>query len=205
MNKNRKRINRKLVENKIRVHKRLSESVSDANVMAFITNLGKYNEGELAGKWVSFPIDEDDFEEVLKSIGINDEYEEWFVTDYDGDFSKALYDNLGEYPSYENLQEYGELLEDVSVDDVDTINALIEYAGYNFEDAVDKVQNGEASIDSNVFSDSDIGYYFVDIFGGVENMSKDELESYFDYEAYGRDKRLGGEVIITDYGMLVVD
>ena len=57
---------------------------------AFITNLGKYNEGALVGKWVEFPCDEEEFEQHLKEIGIGstDEfgqpYEEWFVTDYDG-------------------------------------------------------------------------------------------------------------------------
>ena len=28
----------------------------------FITNLGKYNEGELVGEWVTFPIDEDELD-----------------------------------------------------------------------------------------------------------------------------------------------
>ena len=38
-----------------------------------LTNLGKYNEGELDYVWVSFPCDEDDFNKHLKnfSFGIN--------------------------------------------------------------------------------------------------------------------------------------
>ena len=89
---------------------------------AFITNLGKYNEGELIGEWVEFPIDEDDFEEVLKKIGIGSTddfgapYEEWFATDYDTNLPGFDWQELGEYPSYETLQEYGELLE--SIDDL---------------------------------------------------------------------------------------
>ena len=35
---------------------------------AYITNLGKYNEGCLVGKWIDFPIDDDDFESELESI-----------------------------------------------------------------------------------------------------------------------------------------
>lgn len=51
---------------------------------AYITNLGKYNEGCLVGKWIDFPIDEDDFTSELESIGVkeNTMYEEWFITDY---------------------------------------------------------------------------------------------------------------------------
>lgn len=36
----------------------------------FITNLGKYNDGYLVGKWIDFPIDDDDFESELESIGV---------------------------------------------------------------------------------------------------------------------------------------
>ena len=34
-----------------------------ATLSGYITNLGKYNEGELVGKWIELPIDEDDFED----------------------------------------------------------------------------------------------------------------------------------------------
>ena len=40
----------------------LTESFEAPYLKAFVTNLGKYNEGDLVGKWVEFPIDEDDFE-----------------------------------------------------------------------------------------------------------------------------------------------
>ena len=79
----------------------------------FITNLGKYNEGYLVGKWIDFPIDDDDFERELESIGVkeNTMYEEWFITDYDC----ALFDMhaaFGEYPSIDDINEVAEALED---------------------------------------------------------------------------------------------
>ena len=70
-------------------------------VRVFLTNLGKYNEGELVGKWVD--IDEnstmDDFEEDFKEIGINEEYEEFFITDYEAPFE------IGEYDSIDSIVE----------------------------------------------------------------------------------------------------
>lgn len=55
---------------------------------AFITNLGKYNEGELVGEWVKFPTTAEELKKVFNRIGIGQKddfgqpYEEWFITDY---------------------------------------------------------------------------------------------------------------------------
>ena len=52
----------------------------------YLTNLGKYNEGELIGEWVQLPISNEDLQKVFERIGINEEYEEYFITDYECDF-----------------------------------------------------------------------------------------------------------------------
>ena len=54
---------------------------------AFVTNLGKFNEGEIVGEWISFPIKPEAFQEVLNKIGINENYEEWFFSDFDSNIS----------------------------------------------------------------------------------------------------------------------
>ena len=75
---------------------------------AFITNLGKYNEGDLVGEWVKFPTTPEEMQKVFERIGIGQKddfgqpYEEWFITDYDC-YVDGLYDKLGEY---ENLDCY---------------------------------------------------------------------------------------------------
>ena len=40
---------------------------------AFITNLGKYNEGELVGEWVKFPTTAEELKKVFDRIGIRSE------------------------------------------------------------------------------------------------------------------------------------
>ena len=55
----------------------------DCAFEAFVTNLGKYNEGELVGEWVKFPITNEEMQEVFKRIGIGGRYEEWFITAYE--------------------------------------------------------------------------------------------------------------------------
>ena len=59
----------------------------------YLTNLGKYNEGELLGEWVELPITEEELYNVFDRIKIchddieycdecGNPYEEYFITDY---------------------------------------------------------------------------------------------------------------------------
>lgn len=114
----------------------ITESTNEVEGLnAFITNLGKYNEGELVGEWAHFPMDEDDFEQLLQKIGIDGrEYEEWFVTDYDSEFD--AYNMLGEYPSFEQLNEVGEMVEDVDMEAL----SLITDMGYSMEEAIEGLE-----------------------------------------------------------------
>lgn len=49
----------------------------DCPFEAFITNLGRYNEGDLVGEWVKFPTTPEELQNVFDRIGIGskDEFE----------------------------------------------------------------------------------------------------------------------------------
>ena len=69
---------------------------------AYITNLGKYAEGQLVGETLKFPATTEEVQSLLKNIGVDGvRYEEFFITAFDGDVM-GLYDYLTEY---ENLDE----------------------------------------------------------------------------------------------------
>ena len=76
---------------------------------AFITNLGKYNEGELVGEWVKFPTTAEELKEVFKRIGIGQKddfgqpYEEWFITDYEATASLDIENELAVKQAIANL------------------------------------------------------------------------------------------------------
>lgn len=184
----------------------LTESTNDYALKAYITNLGRYNEGDLVGEWVKFPIDEDDFEEVLKRIGIgsNDEfgqpYEEWFVTDYDSDIDVSSI--LGEYPQYDEIQEVAEKLEDV-YDDMDVFNGILELTG-DFDEAYNVYTNGDYSFYEGVQDNDDLGRAVVDMYGSISELSKETLENYFDYEAYGRDIDIESTGTFTENGYIQI-
>ena len=69
----------------------------------YLTNLGKYNEGELVGEWVKLPVSDEELQKVFERIGINEEYEEYFITDYECDFYE-----IGEYENIDTLNEKAE-------------------------------------------------------------------------------------------------
>ena len=60
----------------------------------YIANLGKYNEGELVGAWFEPPIDMD---EVRERIGLNEQYEEYAIHDFELPFE------IGEYTPIEEI------------------------------------------------------------------------------------------------------
>lgn len=69
--------------------------MNDFSVRAFIANLDKYNEGELVGEWVGFPVNPEEMEGVLDRIGIGERdpfgniYDEIFITDVTSNIPKV--------------------------------------------------------------------------------------------------------------------
>lgn len=76
-----------------------------------LTNLGKYNEGTLVYEWLELPATQSEIDQVLKEIGINEEYEEYFISDYEAPFT------IGEYSSITKLNEIAEQLENAETVD----------------------------------------------------------------------------------------
>lgn len=162
-----------------------------------LTNLGKYNDGKLDYVWISFPCDEDDFQDSLEKIGIGKDrgdgsvYEEYFFSDWDTDYDWVDLSNLGEYEDFDDVNEYAESLENI-VDDgnEEEFKAAMEYSG-DFHDALNLVETGSVTKISDESSssrmDEAIGAYYRDSMG---SYAMNNIEEYFDYEAYGRDIRI---------------
>lgn len=148
----------------------------------FITNLGKYNEGELVGKWIDFPIDEDDFQDELESIGVkeNTMYEEWFVTDYDCSLFD-MYDAFGEYPNIDDINEVAEALEDHESE----FTALMEVCSYT--DALKYLESENYTFYEGMTME-DVAYEIVEECYELPEIA----QRYFDYAAFARDLEFDG-------------
>ena len=180
---------------------------------AYITNLGKYNEGYLVGEWVHFPTTPEEMQDVFKRIGIGQKddfgqpYEEWFITDYDC-YVPGLYDLLGEYESLDELNYLASRIEELSDSEYEVFEAAVEI-GEN-TDSVKDLINLTENLDcyifySNIHSDEDLGYFFIEESGAYNTKAMEDLLDYIDYEAYGRDIRLNEGGNFTDYGYILAD
>ena len=175
----------------------------DAAISAWIANLGKYNEGELVGQWISFPISEEDLDEVLKEIQIGScdavgcPYEEFAFFDYNINIPGLSWETFGEYAQIETLNEAAEAWDNLKEYERDTVAAILE-AGQesSVQDAIDNIDN--YYLLTNVNDEYDLGYYYIEEVGGRE--IPEWLSSYIDYEAYGRDCAYDGN--FTSYGFL---
>lgn len=173
---------------------------------AFITNLGKYNEGELIGEWVKFPTTAEELKAAMDSIGIGQKddfgyaYEEWFITDYDC-YVDGLYDKLGEYVNLDELNYLASKLDEMSQSEYDQFQAAMSVGdhGGSLQDMINLTENLECyEVNPNITDYDDLGRYYID---ELEAMQiPDYLQNYIDYEAYGRDVALDEDGQFTDYG-----
>lgn len=178
---------------------------------AFVTNLGKYNEGELVGEWVRFPTSEDEMKEVFTRIGIGavDEfgrsYEEWFITDYDCSIH-GVSDLLGEYESLDKLNYLASRLDELSSSELEQFVAIME-SGCDEVSDVDDLINLTYNLDRYDFIPDikdydDLGrYYFFE--GGYNSDNQfGSFVDYIDFERYGEDCAINEGGSLTNGGYL---
>ena len=173
---------------------------------AFITNLGKYNEGELVGEWVKFPTTAEEMKEVFKRIGIGQRddfgqpYEEWFITDYDC-YVDGLYDKLGEYESLDELNYLASKLDEMSESEYAQFQAGMEMGDHcgSLQEIINLTENLDCyEVYPHIEDYDDLGRYYIE---ELEVMQVPEhLQNYIDYEAYGRDVAMDENGSFTDQG-----
>ena len=173
---------------------------------AFITNLGKYNEGELVGEWVKFPTTAEELKEVFKRIGIGQRddfgqpYEEWFITDYDC-YVDGLYDKLGEYESLDELNYLASKLDEMSDSEYAQFQAGMEMGDHcgSLQEIINLTENLDCyEVYPHIADYDDLGRYYNE---ELEVMQVPEhLQNYIDYEAYGRDVAMDENGSFTDQG-----
>lgn len=173
---------------------------------AFITNLGKYNEGELVGEWVKFPTTAEEMKEVFKRIGIGQRddfgqpYEEWFITDYDC-YVDGLYDKLGEYENLDELNYLASKLDEMSESEYAQFQAGMEMGDHcgSLQEIINLTENLDCyEVYPDIHDYDDLGRYYIE---ELEVMQVPEhLQNYIDYEAYGRDVAMDENGSFTDQG-----
>ena len=173
---------------------------------AFITNLGKYNEGELVGEWVKFPTTAEELKEVFKRIGIGQKddfgqpYEEWFITDYDC-YVDGLYSKLGEYENLDELNYLASKLDEMSESEYAQFQAGMEMGDHcgSLQEIINLTENLDCyEVYPDIHDYDDLGRYYIEELDVMQ--VPEHLLNYIDYEAYGRDVALEENGAFTDQG-----
>jgi antirestriction protein len=152
-------------------------------IKIWVGNLGKYNEGELVGEWFDLPVS---IEEITEVIGINEEYEEMFIADYEAPFS------IGEYDSIENLNEIAEKMQGMDEDEIKAVSELVDNGIVSdFFEGLDELENVIFYHDCQDMED--VAHSWIhDHVGSIEDAVGDRTSFYFDHEAFKRDLEIDG-------------
>lgn len=155
---------------------------------AYVTNLGKYNEGVLAGAYLKFPATTEEVQALLKRIGVDGvRYEEIFITDFQSDVL-GLYDCLNEYDNIDELNHIAHVLSELSESELEKFEAAIAYGEYtsSVKDLINLAQNLDCyDFIPGIEDEEDLGRYYIEELDALQ--VPEHLRNYIDYEAYGRD------------------
>ena len=180
----------------------------DCPFKAYITNLGKYNEGELVGEWVKFPTTSEELQEVFERIGIGSKdefgntYEEWFITDYDCYVTELKEGfHFGEYESLDELNYLASKIEELEPHEYEQFQAAMQASDYtgSIKDVINLIDNlDKYDVYPGVDDEANLGRYYIEELGAME--VPEHLADYIDYEAYGRDMAINDSGQFTAYG-----
>lgn len=185
--------------------------VREDRLEAFVTNLGKYNEGVLAGEWVTFPTTEEELKAVFDRIGIGKEdefghiYEEWFISDYDCPIH-GVSKLLGEYESLDKLNYFASRLDEMSRSELDQFVAIME-SGCDEVSDIDDLINLTYNLDfyeffPGVVDAEDLGRIYFEESALAASKELGDFVNYFDFAQYGEDCAINENGKFTNKGYI---
>lgn len=163
-----------------------STADNDRKPRIYVSTYAKYNNGSLDGKWVELMKFDtyDEFVDYCKALHKDEKDPEFMVQDFEN-YPKAWY-HEGGLPTEEEFEKIYEyyLMND---NEQDAYEAFVDYTGN------DNVESFRDAYQGKFNSAEDFAYDLVDGIGW-EGVGENNLETYFDYDAFGRD-------IMMDYSM----
>ena len=99
----------------------------------YLTDLQSYNEGDLVGRWVNLPMDDDELSQALSEIlkdgelvSGSDNHEEYFITDYEWD--EFEFKTVSEYENIHTLNTSLQELEPLQEDELQSVEFLLQHS-----------------------------------------------------------------------------
>lgn len=168
------------------------------SIRVALTNLGKYNEGELVYTWLELPATQSEIDEAFEIIGVDfEEYEEYFISDYEAPFSIYEYSNLTRLNELAERLTNADGFEAIASGTYDAGDVYAFAASLGKEDHVSDIVTDE-DLDMMVarvaqedgwqraacflagikYMNDD--YYRINGYGNAENLDRDYLKSIID-------------------------
>lgn len=175
----------------------------------YVGTYNKYNNGDISGKWISLPTDEETLRNELRAVAGNEKDPEFMIQDFESAIEGM------EPAESENIFELNNIMTQLKELDITDNNSNAAKAlsvmlnrGASFEEALQKIVDGEYSfiaIDESRWNPEEaLGIALSDDFGGVEQMDRDTLENYFNYEEYGRTEIINRNLEKVDGGYIEI-
>ena len=155
---------------------------------ANIANLGKYNAGNLAAAWQTFPATTEQVQSVLREIGVDGlRYEETIILEYSIGI-KGLAGRLGEFVPIDELNYLASRITELTPEEREKFTAAVSHGEYG--DSMQHLINLTYNLDCYEFlpdvrTEEDYGRWLVD--HRQEFRLPEKARLYFDYESYGED------------------
>lgn len=154
-------------------------------IKVFVSNLAKYNGGELNGQWTTLPVD-DVNRDILDKIDLGGDsehgyHDEWFISDYEAPFTIGEYDDLyklnklaAALKNYDTIEDVFNALDDrdaIYLPDClfDSVEELAEMYGMDAADAARMVYFGN-------IQNWDDDYFFINEVGNLESMNEYQFQ-----------------------------
>ena len=156
-----------------------STADNDRKPRIYVSTYAKYNNGSLDGKWVELMKFDtyDEFVDYCRALHKDEKDPEFMVQDFEN-YPKKWYHEAGlpTEEEFEKIYEYY-LMND---NEQDAYEAFVDYTGN------DNVESFRDAYEGRFNSAEDFAYHMVDNIGW-DGVGKENLEMYFDYDAFGRD------------------
>jgi len=174
-------------------------------IAAYITNVGKYNEGSLQGEYLKLPATTEEVQALLSRINVDGVmYEETFITDYETDIS-GLSRYLGEYESINELNYLATLIEEMDEHDLAKFEAAVGFGEHSgsVKDLINLTQNLDGyDFVPDINHHDELGRYLIEELGNQQ--IPEWMQGYFDYDGYGRDYDFNERGGFTENGYVFV-
>ena len=172
-------------------------------IEAYVTNRGKYSEGEYFGKYLKLPATKEDVNALLTDLGVDGVIYKKIYIPFCITEVGSLDKHLNETENIDELNYLAALIEKMDAREAFKFATMIEYGDHTtcVKDLINLAQNtGCYDLNEDITNYEELGCYYT---SQCDFISIPEtLDYYIDYESYGRDIANTDGGLITQYGYI---